>query len=122
MLRIFDYSKQYMKRWIICDTRFLDEQKGVYLSINQSYIYPDDAEEIPPDIYYPKVKPVIITTCVDAYHAHDLENRRSVTEVLMFPNKNLIQYYNRRQNTMETSTYSSELLEMIISTESTMEM
>ena len=34
MLRTFDYPNQYMKRWIICDSIFLDEQRGVYLSIN----------------------------------------------------------------------------------------
>ena len=69
-----------------------------------------------------KVKPIIITTFVDADHAHDLETRRFVTGVLMFLNKTPIHWCIMRQNTVETSNYVSELVEMRIAMEFTMAM
>jgi len=44
---------------------------------------------------------------VDADHAHDLETRISVSGVLFFVNGNI-----KRQATIETSTYGSEIVAM----------
>ena len=52
-----------------------------------------------------------------AHHSHDFETRRSVTGVLKFINKTPIPWYSRRQNTVETLTYWSDLLVVIISME-----
>ena len=40
-LRIFGYLKYYMKRWIICDTIFLEDQGEVYLDTNWPDLHPD---------------------------------------------------------------------------------
>ena len=71
---------------------------------------------------YPKLNPIRIATFVDTDHAHDIETRHSFTGVFMFLNKNSIHWYSRRQNTVQTSTYRSELPSMRISTELTMAM
>ena len=45
----------------------------------------------------------------DASHASCLKTRRSVTGILLFINSCPIYWYCKRQNTVETSTYGSEL-------------
>jgi len=49
---------------------------------------------------------------VDADHAHDLETRRSVSGVMFFINGTLLKWYSKRQATVETSTYGSEIVAM----------
>ena len=46
---------------------------------------------------------------------------RSVTGVLLFLNSTIIKWYSKRQNTVETSTYGSELVAGKTATEMTME-
>ena len=54
---------------------------------------------------------------VDADHAHDLETHRSVTGVFLHINNTLQKWYSKRQHTVETSTYRSELIAARIATE-----
>ena len=75
-----------------------------------------------PEIPHPKGDPVRITTFVDVYHSYYLRTRRSDTGVLVFLNKPPIQWHSRQHNTMETSTYGSELLAIIIATTLTIAM
>ena len=94
----------------------------VDLDINWSEIYPDAVEDIPPVMSYTKVKNIMITIFVDEDHTHNTKTRLSVTGVLTSLNKTLTQWYSRHYDTVETSTYVSELMAMIISTELTMVM
>jgi hypothetical protein len=54
---------------------------------------------------------------VDADHAHDLVTRRSITGILMMLNNTPIRWVSKRQKTVETSTYGSELVASRIATE-----
>jgi hypothetical protein len=47
---------------------------------------------------------------VDADHAHDLVTRRSITGILVMLNSTPIRWVSKRQKTVETSTYRSELV------------
>ena len=64
----------------------------------------------------PNVEPrgngVIISAFVDADHAGDHINRRSHTGIVIFVNKAPILWYSKRQTTVETSSYGSELVAM----------
>jgi hypothetical protein len=62
----------------------------------------------------PKVR---MTVYVDADHAHDLVTRRSITGILMMLNNAPIRWVSKRQKTVETSTYGSELVASRIATE-----
>ena len=93
-----------------------------FVEHNWSELYPDAQEELPPDMPTPKGNAVKMTTFFDANHAHDLETRRSVTGVLLFLNKTPVQWYSKRQGTVESSTYGSELVAARIATELTMAM
>ena len=59
---------------------------------------------------------------MDADHAHDLVTRQSVTGVLIFINNTPIRWYCKRQKTVETSTYGSELVAARVATELVMEL
>ena len=121
LLRIFGYLRAYQKAKIIFDTRptynnTYDNQKN-----NWHQLYPGATVELPPDLPKPFGKPVDISTYFDAGFANDLKNRRSVTGILLFVNPTPIKWYSKRQNTIETSTFGSELVAALIATELTME-
>ena len=71
---------------------------------------PDDA---PPR----KGKQMVMITFVDANLLHDVVTGRSVTAVLHFLNKTPIDYYSKRQSTIETATYGSEFVAARTATE-----
>jgi hypothetical protein len=53
----------------------------------------------------------------DADHAHDQVTRRSITVILVMLNITPIRWVSKRQKTVETSTYGSELVASRIATE-----
>ena len=83
--------------------------------------YPDASEELPPDQPDPLPTKAQITIYVDADHAHDTVTRRSVTGILVFVNQTLVKYVSKRQKTVETSSYGSELVASRMATELAME-
>ena len=62
----------------------------------------------------PKVR---ITVYKDSDHAHDILTRRSVTGLLLFLNNTPVKWISKRQKTVETSTYGSELVATKVATE-----
>ena len=65
----------------------------------------------------PRGKEVVMTCFVDADHAGCRETRRSNSGILVFVNRAQILWFSKRQNTVEASTYGSELLAMRLSIE-----
>ena len=61
--------------------------------------------------------PARITIYKDADHAHDLLTRRSVTGILLMVNNTPVKWISKRQKTIETSTYGSEMVAGQIATE-----
>lgn len=60
----------------------------------------------------PKGKPIVITAYCDASHAANKVTRRSHTGFILFINKAPITWYSKRQNTVESSAFSSEFIAM----------
>ena len=83
--------------------------------------YPDATEDMPDNMPEPLGKPVKLTVFVDADHAHDKVTRRSVTGVVLFVNGTPIRWISKRQKTVETSTYGSEMVAARIAVELIME-
>jgi hypothetical protein len=79
--------------------------------------YPDASEELPPDMPPPKGTPMDTVCYVDADHAHDTVTRRSVSGILLFLNGMPVKWYSKRQKTVETSSYGSELVATRIAVE-----
>jgi len=70
--------------------------------------YPDAAEEIDPAL--PTPKGVALSTAVyfDSDHAHDKVTRRSVTGVISYVGSTPVDWFSKRQVSIETSSYSAE--------------
>ena len=77
-----------------------------------SELYPDAVEERPPNAPKPRGRRVQIFCFVDADHAGDQVTRRSRNGILIFINNAPIIWSSKRQNTVECSTYGSELVAM----------
>ena len=122
MYRIFGYLKFYAKTSVKFDPKLPDftEQKCVEYDWEQ--FYPNAEEELPPGMLEPKGKPVRISGYFDENHAGCLETRRSVTGILMFVNSTPVKWYSKRQSTVESSTYGSELVAARIETEFAIEL
>ena len=87
-------------------TVFDIDQEGFYEQ------YRDAKEQIPGDQPQPRGKPVVITAYVDASHASNKITRRSHTGFVIFINKAPIYWFSKRQQTVESSAFSSEFLAM----------
>jgi hypothetical protein len=84
---------------------------------NWMEFYPDAGEEFPKDLPPEKEPRVRMTVYVDADHAHDLVTRRSITGILVILNNTPIRWISKRQKTVETSIYGSELVASRVATE-----
>ena len=84
-------------------------------------LYPEAEEIIPHDMLEPLSKDCTVTCFVDADHARDKVTCRSVTGALLLVNNTPLIWYTNRQNTVETSTYGSELLAARTGTEMVIE-
>ena len=77
--------------------------------------YPGLTLDMLDDASPPKIEEeAYITCCVDVSHACGLTTGRSLAGILLFVNKTLAKWYSKRQNTVESSTYGSELVAAII--------
>ena len=80
-------------------------------------LYPDSESLLPPKIPEPRGKPVNINVFVDSDHAGNVVTRRSHSGIMIFVNMAPIQWYSKKQNTIESSTFGSEFIALKIATE-----
>ena len=65
----------------------------------------------------PRGKPIQINCFVDADHAGNKVTRQSHTGIIIYGNMAPIYWFSNRQNTVESSTFASELVSLRIATE-----
>ena len=70
--------------------------------------YAGAAEELPTNLPPARGKPLLMTTFVDANLGHDVISGKSVTGVLHFFNKTPVDWFSKKQGTVETATFGSE--------------
>ena len=85
-------------------------------------VYGDVKEEIADDAPTPKGMGVRTTTFVDANLYHCKVTGRAATGILHIVNQTPVDWYSKRQNTVETATYGSEFVAARIATEQIMEL
>jgi hypothetical protein len=73
-------------------------------------VYGESKEMLPKDAPPPLGKFVTLTHYVDANLMHDLVTGRSLTGILHLINKTPIDWYSKKQATVETATYGSEFV------------
>ena len=79
--------------------------------------YGNVTEAVPLDLPEALGKSVVLTTYVDANLYHDLITGRAVTGILHLINSTPIDWYTKRQATVETATYGSEFVAARIATD-----
>ena len=71
-------------------------------------VYGNVKEIIPEDAPQPLGNEVVTTTYVDANLMHDVTTGRSVTAVLHFLNQTPVEWYSKKQSTVETAACGAE--------------
>ena len=74
--------------------------------------YADAVEQTPEGAPAARGNAIDVSAFVDADHAGNLINRRSQTGFILFCNGAPIVWYSKKQNTVESSTFGSEMLAM----------
>jgi hypothetical protein len=92
------------------NTEVPDYSKYTYEKSNWGNIYHPCFEEVPTNAPVPKGNVVRTTTFVDANLLHDLITGRSCTGIIHMLNKTPIDWFSKRQATVETATYGSEFV------------
>jgi hypothetical protein len=113
LMRLFGYLKKYQKGRLIIDVNPKPPIRDIAkFSDGHSWteFYEDCEEAIPYDMPLSDGKEVTLTCFVDADHARDKVSCRSVTGILLLLNNTPIYWVSRRQKTVETSTYGSEMV------------
>jgi hypothetical protein len=85
-------------------------------------VYGAITEELPHDMPMPKGNPVRTTTNVDANLMHCFVTGRSLTGILHFINQCPIEWFSKKQNTVETATFGSEFVAARIATEQVLDL
>ncbi len=73
-------------------------------------IYGNVHEDIPTDAPIPLGKYVLLTHYLDANLYHDMLTGRSVSGILHFMNQTPLDWYSKKQGSVETATYGSEFM------------
>jgi hypothetical protein len=117
LYHVFAYLKAFDRSKLVFDDTRPDFGGTDWHDCDWREFYPDAGEVIPPNMPEARGKPVMMSCFVDADHAGCKETRRSHTGVILFINKAPILWFSKRQNTVETSTFGSEIVAMRIAIE-----
>ena len=111
-LRIFGYLRKFQDGTIIIDPYRPSILQDVKYADKCDWeeFYSDTEEEIPYDMPDPYGTEASLTVFVDADHARDKVTCRSVTGILILLNNMPVTWFCKRQKTVESSTYGSELV------------
>ena len=116
ILQIFAYINNNPKLTIYFDPRLPNIDYSTFKTNADDFkeYYRDAKDEDPPRMPEPRGMSVCITAFCDASHGANKVNRRSHSGFIIFVNRAPIIWYSKRQNTVETSAFSSELIAMKI--------
>ena len=95
---------------LVFDPTELNLDESAFKKCDWKECYPGAKEAIPPDMPEPRGHPV--TCFIDADHAGCRLTRRSHSGILIFVNRAPILWFSKRQATVESSTFGSEVVAM----------
>jgi hypothetical protein len=119
LLNIYGYLNHQPKITLYLDPTRMPVPANIFKDNAYEFTeqYCDAAELVPHDRPTPRGESVRITAYVDSDHASNQTTRKSHIGYIIFINRAPILWYSKRQNTVETSTFSSEFLAMKTVTE-----
>ena len=112
MLHIFAFLKRKPKLSLYFDPNQPHIDNSIFKDNADDFkeFYRDAVEEVPPRRPEPRGRGVKITSFVDASHGTNKVTRKSHTGYIVFLNRAPILWFSKAQNTVETSTFSSEFI------------
>jgi Reverse transcriptase (RNA-dependent DNA polymerase) len=107
---MFGYLKSHPKRKIAFDPEHPQIDQRRYQKYDWTDFYRGAVEALPGNAPPSRGKSVSMSCFVDANLAGDTVGRRSQTGILIFVNRAPILWHSKRQNTVESSTFGSEIV------------
>jgi len=107
--KIFAYLKGHEKSRMVFDDYDIVPDANEFQECAWTDFYPDAIEPIPDNMPQARGPNVRLSCFVDADHAGNLLTRRSHTGFVIYMNNSPIVWYSKRQNTVESSTFGSEM-------------
>lgn len=113
-LHIFGYLKRKPKLTIYLNPQLPNIDYSNFMANAEDFkeYYRGAEEELPFGMPVPRGRTVTITAYVDASHGANKKTRRSHTGYIVFVNRAPILWYSKRQQTVESSAFSSEFIAM----------
>ncbi|KAL7515917.1 hypothetical protein ACHAWX_000987 [Stephanocyclus meneghinianus] len=120
---IFYFLSKNPLRRLLFDARVpACDEDAFQLDADWTEFYGDVEEEDPPDIPEPLGKPVHLNVFIDADHVGNVVTRRSHSGIFIFVNNTMIKMFSKKQNTVESSMYGSEMVTMRVARDFIVEM
>jgi hypothetical protein len=112
LLHVFAFLKHHPKLTLYLSPELPIIDYGVFQTKKEDFseIYRDADEPLPHRMPVPRGRSIVTTAYVDASHAANKKTRRSHTGYVIFLNRAPVVWYSKRQQTVETSTFSSEFI------------
>ena len=123
MLRVFGYLKSFIKARTVFDPSSPNLDCFNYVENDWAGLYAGSEEDIDPKAPEPLSELELDqTVLMDASHGGDLDTRKSVSAYVKVLGKTVVKTYSKRQHTVETSTYGSELVAARVAVEAVLAM
>jgi hypothetical protein len=117
VLHIFSYLKHYDHSTMVFDDTLPSIDESKFPVHDCMEFYRDAEEDLPLNAPEPRRKEVHMYCFCDADHAGDRLMHHSQSGIILFLNRAPIIWYSKKQNTVEGSTFGSELVVMRIAVE-----
>ena len=122
LLRIFWFLRTYKS----CSIKFRTDKPDYSAypdhTYDWTYVYGNVQEDVPDNMPAPKGKSMTLSMFVDANLYHNQVTGRAVTGIITMLNKTPVDWYCKKQNSVESSTYGSEFMAARIATDKIVEM
>ncbi len=106
--RVYAYLRNYKTAAIKFRTEMPDYSMYTYDKPSWGYVYYPCQEQLPPDMPVTHGKPILTTTFKDANLLFDYVTGRSLTGIIHLLNKTPMDWFCKKQTTVENATYGSE--------------
>ena len=112
LLMIFSYLERHPKLTLYMDTDQPQIEYSTFNNDTQEFLeyYRDAKEQLPHKMPRPRGRSVVTTAFVDSSHGANKVTRRSHSGHILFVNRAPVKWFSKRQQTVETSAFSSEFI------------
>ena len=111
-LHIMGYQKLRHNSRLMFDPSYPDIDHSNFQECNWTDFFEGAVETIPPNTSSPRGKEVDFHMFVDSDHAGNKWIRRSRTGFMIYMNMSLINWYSKKQSTIEASVFGAEFVAM----------